>query len=242
MGAQESDIQNLDHQEENGKDTVIRALVPEASIKGASSLERLPTEALIKIIKYLPISEVSIAFTCPRMYQIFKDIHPRPISLCNIDVVKRIDHLDPYESANVHLLLQKYSPILRVYKPKDYIYTVISNLYVPAPCKDGDELHYRSQPYRTYEMYVTRWSEYMPKDFKFPYPHNKGRVAYKLEMKLAVDELLDSMDVTTGHEYMRRFFFLEKFLGVGSQAEVNELIRVNLTWKRYGEWRDMMGF
>ncbi|TGO44819.1 hypothetical protein BCON_0458g00010 [Botryotinia convoluta] len=97
-----------------------------------STLEMLPVEILLKIMRSLNVSDVSIAFTCPRMYVMFKDVFPRPISLCNTGITPHIDHLDILKIKKVHSTLIKYAPMLSIYKPKDYIYGVVTRVCKPA--------------------------------------------------------------------------------------------------------------
>ncbi|KAI9640450.1 hypothetical protein NHQ30_011196 [Ciborinia camelliae] len=265
MGSQASIDHHVDAQEEDSEDTIGRGPVSGSSGKCAdSSLEKLPTETLMRIIGFLHFPKVSIAFTCSRMYKIFKKVHPEPISLCNTGVCEFIDHLDPFESEKVHLSLQNYSPILRVYELKNYVYKVVLHLYERRPATPEEGPLFASQAYgrflrrpyydergnrkdlrakyRTYELYLACWTDCMPKGFSIPYPHNKGRIMYELEMKQAIDELLDSMDDATPEEYHHRFVFLVNFLRVGSSTEVNNLIMMSISWKQFGEWRDMIGF
>lgn len=229
-----------------------------------SPLERIPTEILIKIIKSLRVSDVSIAFTCPRMYDIFKDVFPRPISLCNTGVVHHIDHLDPYQTKKVHVKLQKYSPILKVYNPKDYIYRVMTRVSEPAaydlkqdiwyqyqhygrflrrPYYDDEEnCTYLREQYRNFELYKMCWYKHMPEGFSLPNPHNKGRIVYDKEIKEAVRELIDTIEVVTPEVYRQRLFFLKQFLKIGSTEEVDALVTANRTLKYYSQWREMIGF
>ncbi|CAD6449022.1 64d723a7-324f-4055-a651-7cb033af555c-CDS [Sclerotinia trifoliorum] len=222
------------------------------------SLEKLPTEIILRIMQFLSVYHISIALTCPRMYKIFKDVHPQPLSLCSTGVPPR---LDPSNTKRMHLKLLEYAWIMRVYEPKDYIFEVIMTrkckrvpndkiyryqYYGRFLCrpyydnqKNRTDLKHR---YRDYELYTQCWSKQMPKDFHYPYPYNKGRFMYEMEMKEAIHVLFDSMDDVSPDEYKERIFFMWKFLKIGSNAEVNGLVTANLSLKYFGQWREMMEF
>ncbi|KAJ8067884.1 hypothetical protein OCU04_003470 [Sclerotinia nivalis] len=258
MGGQTSTVQQSDAQEDDSKGGITRASRPRGPKQLDFSLEKLPTEVILRIVQFLPVSHISIAFTCPRMYEIFKDVRPQPISLCNAGVAP---HLDPSSTETVHLKLLEYAWILRVYEPKDYVYKVLTRVCQSAP-DDGIPYRYQyygrflrrpyysderncrdlKQRYRNYELYTQCWSQRMPKEFPYPHPYNKGRFTYEMEMKEAIHELLDSMDDATPEEYRERMFFMWKFLAIGSNAEVKGLVIANLSLKHFAQWREMIEF
>ncbi|KAF7896701.1 uncharacterized protein EAF01_009104 [Botrytis porri] len=185
------------------------------------------------------------------MYVIFKDVFPRPISLCNTDVTPHIDHLDALKSRKVHSKLIKYAPMLRIYKRKDYIYRVVTRVCKPARYDMNLEILYRYEhygrflrrpyydnktnykdlkdKYRDYELFAHCWAKIMEGVFTYPYPHNKGRVIYEMEMKQEIRRLLDSMDDATPKQYILREFFMTEFLAIGSYEQVKDLVLVNLS-------------
>ncbi|KAF7959441.1 hypothetical protein EAE96_001058 [Botrytis aclada] len=229
-----------------------------------STLEKLPMEILLRIIRSLNVSDVSIAFTCPRMYVMFKDVFLRPISLCNTGVTPHIDHLDALKVKKVHSKLIKYAPMLSIYQPKDYTYRVVTRVCKPArydmklgilyryehygrflrrPYYDKEE-NYRDLKgkYFNYELYAHCWERLMGDVFTYPYPHNKGRVIYEMEMKQEIHRLLDSMVDATPTQYVEREFFLKQFIATGSDKEVKDLVFTTLSLIQFAQWREMLDF
>ncbi|KAF7934651.1 uncharacterized protein EAE98_002696 [Botrytis deweyae] len=264
MGAQISNEKLSSSKIGNNKNVLNLLSRSRATKQSDSSLERLPVEILLKIMRSLIVSDVSIAFTCPRMYVMFKDAFPRPISLCNTGVTPHIDHLDALKVKKVHSKLIKYAPMLSIYKPKDYIYRVVTRVCKPARYDIKLEVLYRFEHYGRflrrpyydneencrdlkdkyveYELYVHCWSRRMGEVFTYPYPHNKGRVIYEMEMKREIHRLLDSMDDATPSQYIEREFFMKEFLAIGSYKEIQDLILADLSLIRYSQWRDMSNF
>ncbi|TGO15601.1 hypothetical protein BTUL_0038g00310 [Botrytis tulipae] len=225
---------------------------------------RLPVEILLKIMRSLNVSDVSIAFICPRMYAMFKDVFARPISLCNTGVTPHIDHLDALRIKKLHSKLIKYAPMLRIYKPKDYIYRVVTRVCKPAkydmelgllfryehygrflrrPYYDNEEnCRDLKDKYLNYELFSHCWAEIMEGVFTYPYPHNKGRAIYEMEMKQEIHRLLDSMDDATPKQYVLREFFMKEFLAIGTSVEVKDLVLANLSLIHFSQWREMSDF
>ncbi|TGO85579.1 hypothetical protein BPOR_0383g00050 [Botrytis porri] len=78
--------------------------------------------------------------------------------------------------------------------------------------------------YRDYELFAHCWAKIMEGVFTYPYPHNKGRVIYEMEMKQEIRRLLDSMDDATPKQYILREFFMTEFLAIGSYEQVKDLV------------------
>ncbi|KAF5867868.1 uncharacterized protein Bfra_007063 [Botrytis fragariae] len=264
MGAQISSEKYFSSKFGKIKNVLHSSFRSRATKQSDSKLERLPAEILLKIMRFLIVSDVSIAFTCPRMYVMFKDVFPRPISLCNAGVTPHIDHLDALKVKKLHSKLIKYAPMLRIYKPKDYIYRVVTRVCKPSrydmelgflfryehygrflrrPYYDNEE-NYRDlkDKYLNYELFAHCWAETMEGVFTYPYPHNKGRVIYEMEMKQEIHRLLDSMDDATPKQYILREFFMKEFLAIGTYIEVKDLVIANLSLIYFSQWREMSDF
>lgn len=63
----------------------------------------------------------------------------------------------------------------------------------------------------------------------YPYPHNKGRVMYEMEMKQEIHRLLDSMEDVSNEQYTEREFFMKEFLAIGSYKEIKDPVLANLS-------------
>ncbi|APA15807.1 predicted protein [Sclerotinia sclerotiorum 1980 UF-70] len=224
-----------------------------------SSFEKLPTEVIRRIMHFLSVYHISIAFTCPRMYKIFKNVHLQPLSLYSECVQP---HVDPANKKRMHLKLLEYAWIMRVFEPKDYVFEVLTRecqriinniIYGYRYQYDGRFLcrpYYDDQGncrdlkhrYQDYDFYTRCWSNRMPKDFQYPYPYNKGRFTYETEVKGAIHVLFDSIDDATPQKYKERIDFMWKFLKIGSNAKVKGLVTANLSLKYFGQWREIMEF
>ncbi|TEY31282.1 hypothetical protein BOTCAL_0806g00020 [Botryotinia calthae] len=208
MGTQISKRKHFRPLIEDLKNALDFSPVSRATEQPDSTLEKLPTEVLLRIMQSLDVSDVSIAFTCPHI------------------VVTRVCKPEDYDMRPG--ILNRYEHCGR---------------FLRRPYYD-DEENYRDlkEKYWNYELFVHCWTRRMEGVFTYPYPHNKGRVIYDMEMKQEIQRLLDSIENATHEQYMEREFFMKEFVAIGSYKEIKDLILANLSLIQLSQWREMMDF